>query len=99
MFITFNKQLLNKINTFYLGSLFNWYKYVKLYSLKFLPNNSYKVKNLFLYTTNIFNRKNIEYQKWDNNNIIDCIIASTYIPFLVVLFIINIKIIIVLMEL
>ena len=81
LFITFNKELLFKINTCYLGSFFNWYKYVKKYSLKYLPKNSYKTKNLFLYTSDIFNRTQIEYNTWDNNNdMIDCLIASSYIP-------------------
>ena len=81
MFNTFNKELLNKVSTFYLGSFFNWYKYLKLYSLKYIPNNCYKVKNLVLNTTNIFKIKNLEYNKWDNkNDLINCIIASSYIP-------------------
>jgi hypothetical protein len=81
MFTSFNKELLQKISSFYLGSLFSWYKYVKTYTLKYLPENSYETSNLFLYTTDIFNRTKLEHKNWDSNNdLVDCIIASTYIP-------------------
>ena len=84
LFYSFNKELLENINKCYLGSFTNWYSYVKKYSLKYIPEDSFKTNNLCISFTTITGAISIENKlinKWESNeDLISCMIASSYIP-------------------
>ena len=84
LFNTFNKDFLEQVNKCYLGALFNWYDYARIYTNKYIPNDSYKSSNISISITEINGFTNFENKiidKWENKEeFMDCIISSGFIP-------------------
>ena len=84
LFNTFNREFLEEVNKCYLGALFNWYDYARIYTNKYIPEESYKISNLSIIITEIngiINFKNRTIDKWNNKkDFMDCIISSGFIP-------------------
>lgn len=85
LFSTFNKDFLGEISRLYFGALFNWYDYVRIYTKKYIPSDSYKTNNLTI-SISVINTKKICLEnrlvnKWDSNDeLLDCITATSFIP-------------------
>lgn len=84
LFTSYNKNLLENVNKCHLGSFINWYYYVKQYTLQFIPENSFKTNSFHISATKLTNFTTLTneiFNKWDSNeDLVDCMIASSYIP-------------------